>query len=567
RLVTEIQDNGELVGRLFLRFLGRPGKPDELNGAIDMFQQLEQDHVKLIAELEAYSQKLAPKLARHELERQGRVATLQAEIEAHREIMKFRRPRVEQERQQRVAKAQAALADYDKKLAANLPDWEASQSGVTRWHVLEPVEMSGMYRARFARQADGSVFVEGDNVKGAYRIAAPIPLERMTGIRLEALADQRLPNRGPGRSGDGNFVVTEFAARSLAAAGPLKLVRSWDFSGADENWQTDDAAKVVADSGTCYVFGNSQGAGVTTSFTEPAGSYLLEVVTGIRSAVTFRVQWATAKQPTFDDARSARRTLLAGSGGRLPTPIAIAADSELTGLRIVVEDDGGMLPIDAVRLFAAEEGSYADVTLQNATATFSQGAYPVASAIDGNSTADSGNGWAIAPQTGRDHAAAFELAAPLEAAENRLLELTIHQQFGDGQHSLGRFRLSVTDAAQPLNYGLPPEITTILAKPADQRSDADREVLLAQVRKDDKRYKKLQTKLAAEQQPLPEDPRLKELDAELAKAQQPLPVDPKLQQLRRAIALSEEQLKNKRLTVAQDIVWALINSPSFLYNH
>ena len=64
-----------------------------------------------------------------------------------------------------------------------------------------------------------------------------------------------------------------------------------------------------------------------------------------------------------------------------------------------------------------------------------------------------------------------------------------------------------------------------------------------------------------------EDPRLKQLEAELAAAQQPLPVDPKLQQLRRAVALSEEQLKNKRLTVAQDIVWALINNPAFLYNH
>jgi hypothetical protein len=60
---------------------------------------------------------------------------------------------------------------------------------------------------------------------------------------------------------------------------------------------------------------------------------------------------------------------------------------------------------------------------------------------------------------------------------------------------------------------------------------------------------------------------LKQLEADLAIAQQPLPVDPKLRQLRRAVALSEEQLKNKRLTVAQDIVWALINNPAFLYNH
>jgi hypothetical protein len=77
----------------------------------------------------------------------------------------------------------------------------------------------------------------------------------------------------------------------------------------------------------------------------------------------------------------------------------------------------------------------------------------------------------------------------------------------------------------------------------------------------------LQTALTAQQQPLPPDPHVKELEAQLAAAQQPLPMDPKLQQLRRAVELSEEQLKNKRLTVAQDIAWALINNPAFLYNH
>ncbi len=60
---------------------------------------------------------------------------------------------------------------------------------------------------------------------------------------------------------------------------------------------------------------------------------------------------------------------------------------------------------------------------------------------------------------------------------------------------------------------------------------------------------------------------MKQLETQLAAAQQPIPTDGKLQQMRRAVELSQEQLKNKRLTVAQDVVWALINNPSFLYNH
>jgi WD40 repeat protein/mono/diheme cytochrome c family protein len=567
KLVQEVADNGELVNRLFLRFLSRPGKPEELNGATQMFEQLNSDHDKLVADLDAYTQEIAPQIAKQEVARQGRIAELQAALEAHREIVKLRRPRDEREQQERIAKAQAALAEYDKQLAAKLPEWEAAQKSVTAWRALDTLEFGASYAARFTEESNGSVFVAGRNAKGSYRVAAPVPLDRVTGIRLEALADKRLPGGGPGRAGSGNFVVTELAARTLALDAPRKLVKSWDFSAATDDWQAEDGAKVVADSGTRFLIGTARRAGIKTSLTAPAGSYLLEIVSGVRSAVTFTVQWTTASQAKFDRARSVRRSLSAGDGSRATAPIQIKADAELTGLRIVVQDNQVVLPIDAVRLFAAEASGYADIKLQKAQATFSQGGYAVETAIDGDFQAGFNNGWAIAPQTGQDQTATFELAAPLENARSNLLEFTLHQNLADGQHSLGRFRISVTGAQPPLGFGLPTDIAAIVVKPADQRGDAERNTLLAYVRKHDEQYKKLEADLANEQKPLPDDPQLKKLEAELAKAQQPLPMDSKLQRLRRAVTLSEQQLKDKRLTVAQDVVWALINSPSFLYNH
>jgi WD40 repeat protein len=567
KLVAEIADNGQLVNDLFLRFLSRPGTPDEVTAATLMFQQLEDDHAKLAAELEAYSKELAPKIAEREIERQGRAAALTAEIEARREIVKLSRPHAEKEQAERVAMTQAEIAAREKELAEKLPEWEAAQGDKTRWAPLVAAEISASYPARFVQQADQSVFVDGEKAKGTYRIASPIPLDRVTGIRLEALSDDRLPARGPGRAGSGNFVVTEFTARWLPAAGSQKLVRSWDFSGAEDSWEIESGAKVVADSGMRHVFGIGHPVGIKTALKEPGGLYLVEIVTGIRPGSTFTVQWTTAKDPAFDAARSVRRAVSAADGGRAGMPIAIQADAELTGLRIFVDGDQSVLPIDAVRLFAAEGGAPTDIKLTGAKATFAQGGYPIVSALDGNSLAEADNGWAIAPQVGTDQTAKFDLATPLEGAKDKTLEISIHQNFTDGQHSLGRFRLSVTDAATPLNMGLPGDVAATLAKPVDQRTDAERAVVLAYVRKQDKKYRKLQAELAAQQQPLPEDQELKQLETQLAAAQQPLQVDSRLQQLRRAVALSEEQLKNKRLTVAQDIVWALINSPSFLYNH
>jgi hypothetical protein len=53
----------------------------------------------------------------------------------------------------------------------------------------------------------------------------------------------------------------------------------------------------------------------------------------------------------------------------------------------------------------------------------------------------------------------------------------------------------------------------------------------------------------------------------LTAAQEPIKIEPKLIQMRADAKMSAEQLKNTRLTGAQDLVWALVNNPAFLFNH
>lgn len=65
----------------------------------------------------------------------------------------------------------------------------------------------------------------------------------------------------------------------------------------------------------------------------------------------------------------------------------------------------------------------------------------------------------------------------------------------------------------------------------------------------------------------PPDAKLVSLAEDLAEAEKPVLDDPAVVRLRSDHAASTQQVANRRLTVIQDLAWALINSPAFFFNH
>ncbi len=235
----------------------------------------------------------------------------------------------------------------------------------------------------------------------------------------------------------------------------------------------------------------------------------------------------------------------------------------------------GNFVLTELRLTAApktDPSQAKNIALANAQADFSQGGYGVASAIDGK-VEPQNNGWAIAPQFGKNHVAAFDTKELVgfeggpDSPGGTVLKFVLDQQFTSGEHSIGRFRISVTTAPGPtLLEGLPENIAAILALSDDQRNGEQKKALAKFYSDGDAERKKLEGALAAAKKPRPVDPKLAELRKDLERKRQPLPVDPRLAELRREVELSAKQLENQRLTGAQDIAWALINSPAFLFN-
>ncbi len=133
----------------------------------------------------------------------------------------------------------AKLTEIDRRVAeleADLPNRFPLPDEFT-WTPLKPIAVKTNNGAAAEIQSDASVLLSGPNPEtDSYEIQIDSDLKDVVAIRLEALVDDKLPSKGPGRPPHGNFVLSEITA-SIAArdvpgeAQPLKFAHaSADFS-------------------------------------------------------------------------------------------------------------------------------------------------------------------------------------------------------------------------------------------------------------------------------------------------------------------------------------------------
>lgn len=220
------------------------------------------------------------------------------------------------------------------------------------------------------------------------------------------------------------------------------------------------------------------------------------------------------------------------------------------------------IEIDAAPLSQPDQRSRQKVAM--AKASFTQAGFDPAAVINGQAR-DQG-GWGVHPRGGIVHWLTFALEQPIDFAEGTELTVAIHQYHNAENHRLGRFRISVTTDQGEIPLGEPEEFTAARAIASTARTAENLKGLLAFLDKSDAKWNELRAALATAQAPVPADSQLVMLETQVAELEKPTPDDPQLVQLRADLESSQQQLKQKRLTQAQDLAWALINSPAFLFN-
>lgn len=101
------------------------------------------------------------------------------------------------------------------------------------WVVLDIQSVASLKGVTLDKKADGSILVGGANpLTDVLTVTARSPLKAVAALRIEALADPTLPAGGPGRGGNGNFVLSELR---VEAGGRLAA-----FAGAGAGFEQAD---------------------------------------------------------------------------------------------------------------------------------------------------------------------------------------------------------------------------------------------------------------------------------------------------------------------------------------
>ena len=360
---------------------------------------------------------------------------------------------------------------FSKKLSA----WEKDITSTT-WEVLKPSHANAISGATLTIGEDGSVLASGTQKSiDEYKLTLQSSLEKISALRVEFLADESLTKGGPSRNH--NLVLNEVILNSMGLPNSVRGAKKGQFvrielDGKDRILHIAEVQAFVGEENVALNGGASQS---TTGY----GGTAKLAIDGNTDGDFYKSKSVTHNANGDADAwwevdlgKEKKLTKLA-VWNRTDSGL----HSRLDGFRLqVLSADRQVVWEKAfpqapkreilVTLDGAEVGQFT-----KASASYEQAKFEAFKAIDSNTKQDSG--WAIAGGQGKNHQGVFVLKRPIAGGE---LSVRLLQNYPN--HSIGKFRLSVTDKVTP-SPALPENIKNILTVVSADRTEQQNNNLMS----------------------------------------------------------------------------------------
>ena len=370
-----------------------------------------------------------------------------------------------------IARLEEVLRTRTPELATAQEEWEARLSVEPAWRTVTPSEVTASEDVGIASDADGVVTTERPAKSAVFTAEWQTDAaETLTALRLEALADESLPGGGPGHA-SGNFVVTRVSA-SITPPDGSRLKGRYVRVELPGSQKLLSLAEVQVFSGADNVALKGVASQSSTAFEGPAELAIDGNTDGRYRQAASTTHTAQSDNPWWEvDLHEVlpvdRIAVWNRTDGNL--------QSRLNGFRVVLLDENrdpvweqtqAEAPATSVELSLS---GVRGVSFANALSDYAQPSFEPAGVLDAKEP--NATGWAVGGALGRSHALTLIAAAPVEIEAGSRLTVRIEQLSPHENHTLGRFRLSVTDDPRAAEFaGIPTDVAGILQKAAGERS-------------------------------------------------------------------------------------------------
>lgn len=384
----------------------------------------------------------------------------------------FVTPELKQQREQletEIAMLESRFAKPDAKWLAGLEGWEKQFRQELPWKAEPPTKVTTQSEQKAVISADAIVSIPQRRDTDGYTLDLPVKSEKITALRLETMP----------APGFGNFVLTSLKAQIIPPANlpaPRARFVRVELPGKDKLLQLAEV----------QVFG----AGDNLAFRRPAKQSSLYADADARRAVDGTTEGDYAKGS------------VAHTSGKETDPwweVELKEDSSIERVVVWNRTDGNVgkrldgfrvVLLDAKRqtVWKSEPtaapakdkaftiGGPVSVTFATALADHEQNGFTAASVLLPKDKTN--QGWAVAPQIDKPHTLTLLCTSPVMVPAGSTLRVTLEHQSTHKQHTLGKFRLSLTNDPRVQSVtALPSSVLAAVTIAPEKRTPAHQSVI------------------------------------------------------------------------------------------